>query len=265
VEHRAAKVGTLTVVLLALLVLIAAPAHAQDFFDFKNFSMPELKLEPAKGSTLPTNLQVSFFIISLSLIPYTIVCTTSFIRTTIMLSYLKSALGSTQALSNQLMMGITMSITFFIMWPVWQRINDTAVTPYKNGAIDQPAFVQAFVQPVRDYMLAQTRDDDIRLFARLGQVHGIKKHDDIPFRVIMPSYIMSEIKTGFFIGFLIYLPFLVVDMVVASVLMSMGMFMISPTTISLPFKLVLFTSLDGWHVLINGLVRSINHPKWWPH
>ena len=254
--------------ILALLLLMAGTAHAQDvqdFFNLKDFAMPDIKLEPVRGSSVPPNLQMSFFIISLSLIPYTIVSCTSYIRTTIMLSYLKSALGSTQALSNQLMMGITMFITFFIMWPVGMRIHDTAVQPYMKGSIDQPAFITAFAQPVRDYMLAQTRDDDLNLFARLGRVHGIKTHDDIPFRVIMPSYIMSEIKTGFFIGFLIYLPFLVVDMVVASVLMSMGMFMISPTTISLPFKLVLFTSLDGWHVLITGLVRSINHPKWWPH
>jgi flagellar biosynthetic protein FliP len=260
-----AKVGSHTLVLLALLVFFALPVHAQDFFDLKQFALPDIKLEPAKGSSLPANLQISFFIISLSLIPYTIVCCTSFIRTTIMLSYLKSALGSTQALSNQLMMGITMFITFFIMWPVGMRIHDTAVRPYQQGALDQPAFVQAFVQPIRDYMLAQTRDDDIILFTRLGQLPKPKNYDDVPFRVVLPSYIMSEIKTGFFIGFLIYLPFLVVDMVVASVLMSMGMFMISPTTISLPFKLVLFTSLDGWHILITGLVRSINHPKWWPH
>ena len=263
-EHRA-KVGSHALILLALLFLIAVPAHAQDFFNLKDFNIPDIKLEPSRGSSLPANLQISFFIISLSLIPYTIVCCTSFIRTTIMLSYLKSALGSTQALSNQLMMGITMFITFFIMWPVGQRIKETAVVPYQQGALDQPAFIQAFAQPVRDYMLAQTRDDDLLLFTKLGQLPKPKGYDDIPFRVIFPSYIMSEIKTGFFIGFLIYLPFLVVDMVVASVLMSMGMFMISPTTISLPFKLVLFTSLDGWHVLITGLVRSINHPKWWPH
>ncbi|MBX3171252.1 MAG: flagellar type III secretion system pore protein FliP [Candidatus Eremiobacteraeota bacterium] len=248
-----------------MLSLIAVPAHAQDFFNLKDFALPDIRIEPVKNSSVPTNLQISFFIISLSLIPYTIVSCTSFIRTTIMLSYLKSALGSTQALSNQLMMGITMFITFFIMWPVGQRIHQTAVQPYIAGALDQPAFIQAFAQPIRDYMLAQTRDEDIFLFTRLGRLPRPKTHADIPFRVIMPSYIMSEIKTGFFIGFLIYLPFLVVDMVVASVLMSMGMFMISPTTISLPFKLVLFTSLDGWHVLITGLVRSINHPPWWPH
>ena len=263
--ERRAKVGSHTLILLALLFLIALPGHAQDIFSLKDFALPDIKIEPVKGSSIPPNLQASFFIISLSLIPYTIVSCTSFIRTTIMLSYLKSALGSTQALSNQLMMGITMFITFFIMWPVGQRINETAVQPYVKGALDQPAFIQAFMQPVRDYMLAQTRDDDLILFTRLGQLPKPKGYDDIPFRVIMPSYIMSEIKTGFFIGFLIYLPFMVVDMVVASVLMSMGMFMISPTTISLPLKLVLFASLDGWHVLITGLVRSINHPPWWPH
>jgi len=247
--------------LLGFLLLLSGSAWSQDLFDFSKFVMPDLKIEEKPNSPVPTNLQVSFFIISLSLIPYMVVCCTSFIRTTIMLSYLKSALGSTQALSNQLLMGITLFITFFVMWPVGQRIHDKAVVPYQQGLISQAEFGKEFITPVRDFMLAQTRDVDLRLFLHLGKIKA-KSHDEIPFRVIMPSFIMSEIKTGFFIGFLIYIPFLVVDMVVASVLMSMGMFMISPTTISLPFKLCMFTALDGWHILIEGLVRSFNRPEW---
>ncbi len=260
---RSAKVGRAALLFLVFVLLLAGAAHAQDFFDVSQMQLPDIKIEPDKKSNIPPNLQVSFFIISLSLIPYMIVSCTSFIRTTIMLSYLKSALGSTQALSNQIMMGITMFITFYIMWPVGQRIQQTAVLPYSTGEISQDVFLEKFAEPVRDFMLAQTRDADLKLFLHLGKIKA-NTYKEIPFRVIMPSYIMSEVKTGFFIGFLIYIPFLVVDMVVASVLMSMGMFMISPTTISLPFKLVLFTSLNGWHVLIKGLVRSFNHPLWWP-
>lgn len=244
-----------------LLLLCSGMAFAQDFWDFKNFRLPDVRIEPVKSLDVPVNLQVSFFLISLSLIPYMVVCCTSYIRTTIMLSYLKSALGATQALSNQLMMGVTLFITFFIMWPVGQRIHDKAVVPYMQGTIEQSEFFEQLTRPVREFMLKQTRDQDIELFCRLGR---LKPHsmEEVPFRVILPSFIMSEIKTGFFIGFLIYIPFLIVDMVVASVLMSMGMFMISPTTISVPFKLILFCSLDGWHILILGLVKSFNRPEW---
>ena len=246
---------------VVLLLGLASAAGAQDFFDPRQINLPDLKIEADPKSGLSPNLQLSFFIISLSLIPYMVICCTSYIRTVIMLSYLKSALGSTQALSNQLMMGITLFITFFIMYPVGERINDTAIQPYLGGKIEQAEFTVKLVQPVRDFMLAQTRDQDLKLFLRLGKIKA-KTLDEIPFRVVLPSFIMSEVKTGFFIGFLIYIPFLVIDMTVASVLMSMGMFMISPTTISLPFKLVLFSSLDGWHVLIKGLVRSFNRPSW---
>jgi flagellar biosynthetic protein FliP len=265
---HSAKVGRFALILLVI-VLLGGGAWAQDFLDPGMLQIPDIKIEPVKNSPVPPNLQVSFFIISLSLIPYMIVSCTSFIRTTIMLSYLKSALGSTQALSNQLMMGITLFITFFIMWPVGERIRVTAVEPYAAGRISQNEFTVKLAKPVREFMLAQIRDADLGLFLKLGKVHPQGKigstswYEDIPFRVIMPSYIMSEVKTGFFIGFLIYLPFLVVDMVVASVLMSMGMFMISPTTISLPFKLMMFCSLDGWHILIQGLVKSFNKPLWY--
>jgi flagellar biosynthesis protein FliP len=252
--------------LLATLLLLSSGASAQEFFDLGSINLPDVKIEPTKVPGVPPNLQLSFFIISLSLIPYMIVCCTSYIRVTIMLSYLKSALGSTQALSNQLMMGIVMFITFFIMYPVGERMHSTAVAPYMAGDIEQGEFFVKFTSPVREFMLKQTRDQDLELFCKLGKIRPPKgrkmTYDDVPFRILMPSFIMSEVKTGFFIGFLIYIPFLVVDMVVASVLMSMGMFMISPTTISLPFKLVLFCSLDGWHVLIMGVVRSFNRPEW---
>lgn len=251
---------------LCLLALGAGAAWAQDVvgpLGLPPLELPDIRIEPVKGSKLPPNLQVSFFIISLSLIPYIVICTTSYIRTTIMLSYLKSALGSTQALSNQLLMGITMMLTLYIMYPVADRINQTALQPYLAGTIEQAEFGVKLVQPVREFMLANTRVQDLMLFAGLS---GMRKKPNSPnelsFSVILPSFIMSEVKTGFMIGFLIYLPFLIVDMLVAATLMSMGMFMISPQTISMPFKLMLFVTLDGWHVLITGLVKSFNRPEW---
>lgn len=250
--------------LLLVLILLCSTSvvWGQDFFDFNQMRLPDIKIEPSPNNRIPGNLQVSFFIISLSLIPCLIVSCTSYIRTTIMLSYLKSALGSTQALSNQMMMGIVMFITFYIMFPVGERINNTAIQPYLAGSIDQAQFAQNFITPVREWMLAQARDGDLAFFCKLGSIKA-RGYDEIPFRALMPAYIMSEIKTGFFIGFLIYLPFFVVDMVVAAVLMSMGMFMIPPTSISLPFKLVLFSSIEGWHVLILGLLKSFNKPSWY--
>ena len=256
------------IVLVALLAVIFGSVEALAQGELPgNLEMPELhipdiKIEPKPGSKLSPNLQTSFLLISLGLIPYIMICTTSYIRTTITLSYLKSGLGSTQALSNQIMVGICMMITLNIMWPVWSRVNETAIQPYLKGTIEQEQFMPKFLAPVRDFMIKQTRDKDIALFCELGGYGQPKTYGDIPLNVIVPSFIMSEVKTGFMIGFLIYLPFLMVDMIVASVLMSMGMFMLSPMTISLPFKLMLMITIDGWHILIIGLVKSFNRPDW---
>lgn len=274
----ATKLIRTALIVLGAALLASTAAHAQSFLDLNSLKLPDIKIEPVKGATLSPSLQVSFFMISLSLIPYIVICTTSWIRFSISLSYLKAALGTQQALSSQVLMGITMFVTLFMMYPVGQRINETAIQPYLTGKIEQAEFAPKLIAPLREFMLKQTRDDDLALFYNLSY-NLRKKHDrqlgittptrvsapkyaDMPFQVIMPSFIMSEIKTGFFIGFMIYIPFLVVDMVVASVLMSMGMFMISPTTISVPFKLLMFTTMDGWRIVIMGVVRSFNRPDW---
>jgi len=255
------------IILVGLLAVIfgSIAALAQDLpgnLDMPELHIPDIKIEPKPGAKLSPTLQTSFFLITLGLIPYIIICTTSYIRVTITLSYLKSGLGSTQALSNQLMVGIAMMITLNIMYPVWSRVNEIAVQPYLKGTIEQKEFMPLFLSPIRDFMIKQTRDVDLALFCELGGYPKPKTYGDIPINVVVPSFIMSEVKTGFMIGFLIYLPFLMVDMIVASVLMSMGMFMLSPMTISLPFKLLLMITIDGWHILIIGLVRSFNRPDW---
>lgn len=217
-------------------------------------------------------MQVMFFTTALALIPQFVVSCTAYIRVSITLSYMKSALGSTQALSNQLMMGICLIMTAFIMYPVFERTNNYAVQPYLQGEITQKEFSSRFGRPLKEWMLYQTRcqdpnESEMAVFYTLRYMGGPRPSvpqtiDDIPFSVLYPAFIMSEVKTGFFIGFLIYLPFLVVDMVVAATLMSMGMFMIPPSSISLPFKLLLFVTIDGWNLLLEGLIKSFNSPSW---
>lgn len=257
---------------LRWIVLIAAlavtfgtvAALAQDLpgnLELPDMHIPPIKFEPKPGSKMSPNLQLMLLLTTMGLLPYIVISSTAFIRITITLSYLKGGLGSTQALSNQIMMGLALMLTMFVMWPVGQRMNQTAVQPYLNGTIEQEQFLPALLAPPRDFMIAQTRDKDLALFCELGKFHP-KKIGDIPVHVILPAFIMSEVKTGFMIGFLIYLPFLMIDLIVASTLMSMGMFMLSPSTISLPFKLLMMVTIDGWHLLIIGVVRSFNRPPW---
>lgn len=251
--------------LLVVLLICTQQGWAQgDDVAWPALNLPDIKIEPSKSSNLPPNLQVMLFSTSLTLIPQFIVSCTAYIRVSIMLSYTKSALGSTQALSNQLMMGICLIMTTFIMYPVYERTNNTAVAPYLAGDISQAEFAEKFPKPVKEWMFYQTRVKDLERFYILGRYKGERPRsiDDVPFTYLFPAFIMSEVKTGFMIGFLIYLPFLVVDMVVAATLMSMGMFMISPSSISLPFKLLMFYTIDGWSFLLRGIINSFNRPPW---
>ena len=261
---RLSRLGHRLLLCLGMLLLAGMAAWAQtENLSLPELNLPDIKIEPTKGSTISPNLQVMFFTTSLSLIPYLVVSCTAFIRVTITLSYMKSALGSPQALSPQLMMGICLIFTSYIMAPVAQRVNTSAIQPYLAGTIEQPEFLVKGVAPLREFMFYQTRTQDIELMMRLGRFRDRpKKIEDIPFQCIYPAFIMSEVKTGFMIGFMIYLPFLVIDMLVAATLMSMGMFMISPSSISVPFKLLMWVSIDGWHIIIKGLMLSFNRPEW---
>lgn len=209
--------------------------------------------QPGDVSTL---LQIFFLMTVLSLAPGLLIMTTSFTRTVVVLSFLRNAIGAQQAPSNQIIVGLSLFLTFFIMTPVWQQINNDALTPYKAGTITQEAAFKKAVAPVRKFMFAQTREKDITLFVSLSKLPRPKNADDIPTMTLIPAFMVSELRTAFQIGFLIYIPFLVVDMVVASVLMSMGMMMLPPVMISLPFKILLFVLVDGWGLMIGSLVKS---------
>lgn len=201
-------------------------------------------------------LQILFLMTILSLAPGLLIMTTSFTRIVVVLSFLRNAMGTQQAPANQIIVGLSLFLTFFIMSPVWQQINTTALQPYKAQTISQEEAFKRAVLPVRKFMLSQTREKDLALFVSISKLPRPKNADDIPTLTLIPAFMISELRTAFQIGFLIYIPFLVVDMVVASVLMSMGMMMLPPVMISLPFKILLFVLVDGWGLVIGSLVKS---------
>ncbi len=201
-------------------------------------------------------LQIFFLITILSLAPGLLIMTTSFTRIVVVLSFLRGALGTQQAPSNQIILAMSLFLTFFIMSPVWQQIDSQAIQPYKAQKITQEQALDRAVQPVRKFMLSQTREKDIALFVSLSKTARPRNVNDIPTLTLIPAFMISELRTAFQIGFLVYIPFLVVDMVVASVLMSMGMMMLPPVMISLPFKILLFILVDGWGLIIGSLVKS---------
>jgi flagellar biosynthetic protein FliP len=209
-----------------------------------------------KPGEISTTLQIVFLMTVLSMAPGLLVMTTSFTRIVVVLSFLRNALGTQQAPSNQIIVGLSLFLTFFIMSPVWQQINSQALKPYQEQTISQDEAIKRAVAPVRKFMLSQTREKDLALFVEISKLPRPKNADDVPTLTLIPAFMISELRTAFQIGFLVYIPFLVVDMVVASVLMSMGMMMLPPVMISLPFKILLFVLVDGWGLVIGSLVKS---------
>jgi len=208
------------------------------------------------GQTYTLSIQVLLLMTALSLLPAGLMLMTSFTRIVIVLSILRQALGTAQTPSNQVLIGLALFLTFFIMSPVFTRVYDNALGPYFEEQITAEQALEQAKVPVREFMLAQTRDDDLALFARISGVEVFTRDEDIPFSLLMPAFATSELKTAFQIGFLLFIPFLVIDLVVASVLMSMGMMMLSPLIISLPFKIMLFVLVDGWAMVMGTLATS---------
>jgi len=201
-------------------------------------------------------LQVVFFLTILSLAPAILMLMTSFTRLAVVFAFLRHALGTQHTPSNQIIIGLALFLTFFIMAPVWQDINTSALQPYLDEQISQQAALKAAVKPIRNFMFTHTREKDLALFVKMAREKRPDNPEDIPTSILIPSFVVSELKTAFIIGFVLYVPFLIIDMVVASVLLSMGMMMLPPILISLPFKLMLFVLVDGWHLLVGSLVQS---------
>ncbi len=192
----------------------------------------------------------------LTLAPAILIMMTGFTRIIIVLSFLRQALGVQQMPPNQLLVGLALFLTFFIMQPAFNEMNQNGVQPYLAGTISQEKAIESTLAPLRKFMFSQTRDADLALFIRLSKVDAPKTRADVPTMVLVPAFVVSELKTAFQIGFIIFLPFLVIDIVISSVLMAMGMMMLPPVVISLPFKIMLFLLVDGWGLLIGSMVKS---------
>jgi flagellar biosynthetic protein FliP len=201
-------------------------------------------------------IKILIILTVLTLAPAILILMTSFTRIIIVFSFIRQALGTQQMPPNQLLVGLSLFITFFIMAPAFNTINETAVQPFLAGKMNQEDAATNALAPLRKFMFNQTRDTDLALFVKLSKAQTPRTRADVPTTVLVPAFVISELKTAFQIGFIIYLPFLVIDMVTASVLMAMGMMMLPPVIISLPFKILLFVFVDGWSLIVGSLVKS---------
>ena len=212
--------------------------------------------DTAAGKSYSVTLQIVALMTVLTLLPALLLTMTSFTRIIIVLSILRQALGTAQTPSNQVLIGLSLFLTFFIMSPVFTKVYNDAYKPYAAEKISAEVAMEKLVEPFHVFMMAQTREDDIALFARISDHGAIASPEEVPFSLLLPAFLTSELKTAFQIGFMLFIPFLIIDLVVASVLMAMGMMMLSPLIISLPFKLMLFVLIDGWALVTGTLAMS---------
>jgi flagellar biosynthetic protein FliP len=222
-------------------------------------TIPRLTVSVAdsqKPADVGVALQIILLVTILSIAPSLLIMLTSFTRIIIAFSFLRRALGTQSMPPDQVMVGLALFMTLFIMMPVFTEMNQTALQPYLKEEITFRDGIDKAIVPVRNFMLRQVDEKDVALFVRVSKMAAPRNADDLPMTVIIPAFITSELKTSFIIGFLLYIPFLVIDMVIASVLLSMGMMMLPPVMISLPFKIILFVLIDGWHLIVRELITS---------
>ena len=237
-------------------LLLPALAFGQD--NTFNVGLPALTVKAGEngGQTYSLTLQALILMTLLSLLPAILLMMTSFTRIIIVLGILRQAIGAGQTPPNQVLIGLALFLTLFIMAPVFDRITVDALQPYQAGQIDTNTAIERALVPLKGFMLEQTRESDIATFVKISGGSGFDKPEDVPLSILVPSFVTSELKTAFTIGFLLFIPFVIIDLVVASVLMSMGMMMLSPVLISLPFKLMLFVLVDGWSLVMGSLAGS---------
>ena len=245
---------------LAMLVLEVGPALAQSTagpeLELGGRGAPTVELEVPNVGTVSAPLQILVLLTFLTFIPALLVTMTAFTRIVIVFHFLRQALGTQEMPSNQILIGLAMFLTMFIMAPVASQVNTAAVQPVVAGEIGLGDGLERAVPPVRAFMLQHTRANDLSLFAELGEAYEVETPDELPMRVVIPAYVISELKTGFQMGFFLFVPFLLIDLVVSTTLLSMGMLQLPPMMISLPFKVMLFVMIDGWNLLVGSVVRS---------
>jgi flagellar biosynthesis protein FliP len=239
--------------ILAAFLLLPAASWAQ------GLPLPTIKIgvgEAKDAGEVSILIQILILLTVLSLAPAILIMMTSFTRLVVVFSFLRHALGTQQMPPNQILIGLSLFLTFFIMTPVWSTVHEKALVPYQEKKISQSQAVDEALKPVRQFMFRQTREKDLALFVNMAKISKPKNKEEIPTTVLLPAYMISELKTAFQIGCLLYIPFLIIDMVVSSILLSMGMMMLPPVMISLPFKALLFVLVDGWNLIVGSLVKS---------
>jgi flagellar biosynthetic protein FliP len=245
------------VAVIVVCLLCAGMAMAQD----KVLPLPKVSIEvgkSAKPEDVSVTLQILFLMTILSLAPAILILTTAFTRIVVVLHFLRQAMGTQQVPPSQVLIGLAMFLTFFVMAPTWSRVNTDALQPYLEKKMSLEQAYEKGVVPVREFMLRQTREEDLALFVKLANVDKPKNRDDVPLHALIPAFAISELRIGFQIGFLLFIPFLVIDMVISSILLSMGMMMLPPVLISMPFKILLFILVDGWHLIVRSLLESFH-------
>lgn len=246
------------IILVLFVMALGGVAMAQDVGGLR-MPIPKIAfdIEEARSTKdVALSLQILFLLTILTLAPSIMIMMTAFTRVVIVLDFVKRALSLQQMPPNQVIIGLSIFLTFFIMAPTFTQINDQALQPYLKGKMTNEVFFERGMEPLRDFMFKQTREKDIALFINLAKIDKPKSRDEVPTRCLIPAFMISELKRAFEIGIFIFIPFIVIDMIVASALMAMGMIMLPPIMISLPFKIILFVLVDGWNLLTYELVRS---------
>jgi flagellar biosynthesis protein FliP len=249
--------------LRALLVIVLFLTASSGIFPQQNPTIPLPKIGIDIGTAdspkdISVTLQILLLMTVLALAPSIMIMTTSYLRIIIVFHFLKNALGTQQMPPGQLLAGIALFLTFFIMAPTWKTVNDEALKPLMDGKMSLDSAYNKGIEPIRDFMFRNVRDEDLELFISLSNLNRPKNRTELPTYVVVPAFALSELRAGFIIGFFLFIPFLMIDMIVSSILMSMGMMMLPPMLVSLPFKILLFILVDGWNLIVGSLVRSFS-------
>lgn len=248
-------------ILIILLLVLATDTFAQQPAPTKGLSFPLPKIDVQVGSSnngqdVSVTLQILLLMTILALAPSILIMTTAYLRIIIVFHFLKSALGTQQMPPGQLLAGVALFITFFVMAPTWNKVNDEALKPLMDEKITTEEAYNKGIVPIREFMFKHVREEDLGLFVSLANMKRPNNRNDLPTYILVPAFVLSELRTGFVIGFFLFIPFLMVDMIVSSILMSMGMMMLPPMLVSLPFKILLFILVDGWNLIVGSVVRS---------
>lgn len=249
------RTGYTIIVVLALMMLFSQMVYAETF----QFPVPKVGIDIGEAETpqdYVDSIKILMLLTVLTLVPSILILMTSFTRIIIVLSFMRNAIGTQQTPPNQILVGLAIFLTLFIMKPVYSDVMVNAVNPYLEGQITQEEAIEIGSEPIKTFMLSQTREKDLALFFNIAKEQPPAERLDTSFTVLIPAFVISELKTAFQMGFMLFMPFIVIDMIVSSVLMAMGMFMLPPVMIALPFKLLLFIMVDGWHLIVKSLVES---------